>query len=90
MSYYDVLGVLPDASQSEIEAAFQKLTKAYNSGEGPDAALATKSAKAVAEAYRALRDPERRKAYDTVLERQRAPAESEAIGDEEFRDLRPK
>lgn len=66
MSHYDVLGLKPNATQSEIKVAFEKLADAYNSD--PDPARATESAKAVAEAYRVLRDPKHRKEYDQHLE----------------------
>ena len=85
MSHYDVLDVAPNASQSEIEAAFHTLTQAYYSGESPDHARAAQSAKAVAEAYRVLRDPDTRKEYDARLEWMQSPVKDGAISEQEFR-----
>jgi curved DNA-binding protein CbpA len=85
MTYYDLLGVSPDASQPEIEAAFERESKAYNSGTFADPAQATESAKRVAEAYRVLHDPKRREEYNRVLTLQQKPVEDGAITEEEFR-----
>jgi curved DNA-binding protein CbpA len=85
MSHYDVLGVAPNATQSEIEAAFHRLTQAYYSGENADQARAAQSAKAVADAYRVLRDPDTRKQYDARLEWVQLPVKDGAIPEQEFR-----
>jgi curved DNA-binding protein CbpA len=85
MSHYDELGVAPNATQSEIETAFHRLTQAYYSGENPDRARAAQSAKAVAEAYRVLRDPDTRKEYDAGLEWMQSPVKDGAISEQEFR-----
>jgi curved DNA-binding protein CbpA len=85
MSHYDTLGIGPNASQSEIEAAFEKLARSYNSGQNPDPARAAQSAKAVAEAYRVLHDPKRRREYDEYLAWLESPPDTAAISDEEFR-----
>jgi curved DNA-binding protein CbpA len=85
MSHYDVLGIVPNASQSEIDAAFQRLTQAYYSGQNPDRVRAAQSAKAVAYAYRVLRDPGRRREYDARLEWLQSAVKDGAISEEEFR-----
>ena len=67
LSYYEVLGVSLSASQSEIEAAFQKWRRVYNPETHPDPARAAQLAKEIAEAYFVLHDPERRKEHDRQL-----------------------
>ncbi len=71
MSHYDVLGIKHDATQAEIEAAFEKFVGAYNACFDP--ILTPGCAKSVADAYRILRDPVRRTKYDSQLEGARSP-----------------
>jgi curved DNA-binding protein len=61
--YYEVLGVKADSSDSDIKAAYRKLARKYH----PDVSKekdAESRFKDINEAYEALREPERRKAYD--------------------------
>lgn len=64
--YYEVLGVKPGASDSEIRAAYKKLARKYH----PDANEGSKSAeetfKKIGEAFHVLGDPERRRQYDAM------------------------
>lgn len=64
--YYKILGVEKSSSQDEIKNAFRKLAMKYH----PDKTKGDKSAeekfKEVNEAYEVLRDPEKRKKYDTL------------------------
>lgn len=68
MSYYDILGIRRNASQEEIEAAFEKLTHAVNTPTDPRHGDALKNAKYIAKAYRTLCDPKRRREYDNRQE----------------------
>ena len=77
-----MLGVKPNATQAEIQLAFERLADAYNSD---PSRVGSESAKDVAEAYRVLRDPTRRKEYDAHLEWMQAPVKDRAIPEEEFR-----
>lgn len=63
--YYDTLGVKSDASDSEIKSAYRRLARKYHPDVSKEAGAEEKF-KAVNEAYEALREPERRKAYDQL------------------------
>lgn len=63
--YYATLGVDRNASESDIKNAYRKLARKYH----PDVSKerdAEEKFKEVAEAYEALKDPEKRKAYDEL------------------------
>jgi curved DNA-binding protein len=63
--YYEILGVQRSASQEEIQAAYRKLARKYH----PDInkrSDAEEKFKQIGEAYEVLRDPEKRRRYDTL------------------------
>lgn len=63
--YYETLGVPRDASQEQIQAAYRKLARKYH----PDinkSSDAEDKFKRIGEAYEVLRDPAKRKRYDTL------------------------
>lgn len=63
--YYQTLGVEPSAGEAEIKTAYRRLARKYH----PDVSKepgAEEKFKAVNEAYEALRDPGKRKAYDQL------------------------
>ncbi len=80
--YYARLGVARTATQAEIKRAYRKLARKYHPdvSKEPDAEA---QFKAVAEAYEALSDAERRAAYDDAGQRQR---NGHAFGQSEGRD----
>ena len=72
--YYDTLGVTRDASQQEIQRAYRKLARKYH----PDVnktSEAEERFKQFGEAYEVLKDPAKRKKYDTLGENWRAGEE---------------
>jgi curved DNA-binding protein len=63
--YYGILGVEPSAGDAEIKTAYRRLARKYH----PDVSKETgaeEKFKGVNEAYEALRDPAKRKAYDQL------------------------
>lgn len=62
--YYDVLGVSRDASDQELKSAFRKLAKEHHPDRNPDDAASEQAFKEINEAYEALKDPQKRAAYN--------------------------
>lgn len=76
-SYYEILGVVPTASQAEIKAAYHAAVRKYH----PDvnsAPNAQRLTEILNEAYAVLSDPEKRRSYDSGTDSD-APAEEEAV-----------
>ena len=77
--YYDVLGVPADAGAEEIKRAYRQLARRYHpdiSGEDRGAAFLE-----LARAYDVLRDPARRRHYDTRLIPQARPGSHDVVHD---------
>lgn len=63
MNHYELLGVAPDASATEIRDAYRRLARVHH----PDAGGADTGMAALNRAWHDLRDPERRRQYDLSL-----------------------
>ncbi|WP_440223526.1 DnaJ C-terminal domain-containing protein [Dokdonella sp. MW10] len=63
--YYDILGVKPDASDADIKSAYRRLVRKYHPDVSKEAGAEDKI-KSINEAYEALKDGERRRAYDEL------------------------
>ena len=63
--YYEILGVKRDASDDEIRKAYRKLARKYHPDVSKDPQGEEKF-KDVSEAYKTLKDPEARAAYDNL------------------------
>jgi len=63
--YYELLGVKPDASDKDIKSAYRRLARKYHPDVSKESG-AEEKIKSINEAYEALKDPARRKAYDQL------------------------
>lgn len=72
--YYDTLGVEPSAGEAEIKTAYRRLARKFHPDVSKEAGAEEKF-KAVNEAYEALRDPEKRAAYDQLRARGYRPGD---------------
>ncbi|WP_045211629.1 DnaJ C-terminal domain-containing protein [Desulfonatronovibrio magnus] len=64
--YYKILGVDKKASKEEMSKAFKKLAKKYHPDLNPNDPKAEDKFKEINEAYEVLKDPEKRKLYDSL------------------------
>jgi curved DNA-binding protein len=73
--YYQTLGVEPSAGEGEIKTAYRRLARKFHPDVSKEAGAEEKF-KAVNEAYEALRDPEKRAAYDQLRARGYRPGDN--------------
>jgi curved DNA-binding protein len=64
--YYSLLGISKKATADEIKKAYRKLAVKYHPDKNPGNKQAEEKFKAMGEAYEVLKDPEKRKKYDTL------------------------
>ena len=79
MSYYDLLGVPPEATQEDIRAAYRTLVQLFHPDRlahlKPESRLfAEERLKSLNRAYEVLGDPARRAAYDRIAAAGRRPS----------------
>ena len=72
--YYEALGVEPSAGEAEIKTAYRRLARKYHPDVSKEAGAEDKF-KAINEAYEALRDPQKRTAYDQLRARGYRPGD---------------
>ncbi len=100
VNYYELLGVSPDASAEQIEAAFKRRARKYHPKLNPDDQAAALVYQRLCKAFRILTNPQTRQQYDRklreVAERsarqepsQAASATSSAAGATSTRPFRP-
>lgn len=84
--YYDVLGVLPSASDSELKKAYRKAALKYHPDKNPSPEAAEKF-KELSHAYEVLADEQKRELYDSYGEdglSQGGPGGMGGMGDDIF------
>jgi molecular chaperone DnaJ len=62
--YYDVLGVPKGSDEAALKSAYRKLAMQFHPDRNPGNAEAEHKFKEISEAYEALKDPQKRAAYD--------------------------
>jgi len=62
--FYEILGVSKNASDDDIKKSYRKLAMKYHPDRNKDDKVSEKKFKEAAAAYEALKDPEKRAAYD--------------------------
>jgi curved DNA-binding protein len=72
--YYETLGLEPSAGDAEIKTAYRRLARKFHPDVSKEAGAEEKF-KAVNEAYEALRDPQKRAAYDQLKRRGYRPGD---------------
>ena len=72
--YYQTLGLEPSAGEAEIKTAYRRLARKFHPDVSKEAGAEEKF-KAVNEAYEALRDPQKRAAYDQLRNRGYRPGD---------------
>lgn len=72
-SYYDLLGIQPEASELEIKKAYRKMAVKHHPDKNPDDEHAHERFQEIGEAYQVLSDKELRKRYDQFGKEQAIP-----------------
>ncbi len=81
-TYYQMLGVSPQATEREIEEAYRKIAAEFFDGDGQYNPDAQKWFFQLNQAYVVLTDPKRRKLYDSALSWEKKGAEESGAAGE--------
>jgi curved DNA-binding protein CbpA len=84
--YYEVLGLRPEAAETEIRKAYRRLALRWHPDRNPGNGHAEESFKEISEAYAVLIDPAKRRDYDRAR-RAGTPYVSRHTREDLFRDL---
>jgi len=76
-TYYDILGLAPDASDNDIKGAYRKKAVKYHPDKNPGDKEAEELFREATEAYEILRDSEKRAIYDERTTSQKSPSKYE-------------
>lgn len=76
-TYYEILGIAPDASEEEIKRAYRSKAVKCHPDKKPDDEKAEKTFLEAAEAYEVLKDPEKRATYDKEITSKKPPSKYE-------------
>ncbi|KFY36190.1 hypothetical protein V494_05247 [Pseudogymnoascus sp. VKM F-4513 (FW-928)] len=75
LTYYDALGVKPDATELEIKKAYRKLAIIHHPDKNPGDETAHAKFQAIGEAYQVLSNPDLRRSYDKFGKDHAQPSE---------------
>ena len=87
-SFYEMLGIVHDADQPQIDAAYAQATARLNAVTSRGVAAAVAETKLLNEGYRILSSPEQRARYDAKLHAAEAATPVVVFRDEAFRRRR--
>jgi curved DNA-binding protein CbpA len=82
-NHYQTLGVMPNATEIEIKKAYRQLAMKWHPDKNPGNKEAEEIFKAINTANYTLSDPQKRAAYDLILEQEKIKLEQERMQREE-------